>query len=101
MLCVPYLYCDSVLGYKKRGCEISEVDLLKYKMQYEFFRNFDFKPCLENIDGFASYMDKSVFQIFCKKHHIELIVSIMLYLCVCIVYIICMNSVLNNIRGKL
>ena len=63
-----YLYCDSVYGYKKRGCEISEVGFLKYKMQYEFFRNLDFKPCLEKTDGFEPYLNKSVFQIFCKAH---------------------------------
>ena len=63
-----YLYCDSVYGYKKRGCEISEVDLLKYKIKYDFLRKLNFQPCLEKTDGFEPYLNKSVFQIFCKAH---------------------------------
>ena len=71
--CVPYQillgrYYDSDFSYKKKEYEISEVDFLQYKMQYEFFRNLDFKPCLEKTDGFEPYLNKSVFQIFCKAH---------------------------------
>ena len=71
--CVPYQillgrYYDSDFSYKKKEYEISEVDFLKYKMQYKFFRNLDFKPCIEKTDGFEPYLNKSVFQIFCKAH---------------------------------
>ena len=71
--CVPYQillgrYYDSDFSYKKKEYEISEVDFLKYKMQYEFFRNLDFKPCLAETDYFESYLNKNAFQIFCTSH---------------------------------
>ena len=71
--CVPYQillgrYYDSDFSYKKKEYEISEVDFLKYKMQYEFFRNLDFKPCIKKTECFEPYLNKSVFQIFCKAH---------------------------------
>lgn len=69
---IPYIllcqYYDCSYLYKYKTYEISEVDFLKYKMQYEFFRNFYFKPCLEKTEGFEPYLNKSVFQIFCKAH---------------------------------
>lgn len=71
--CVPYQillgrYYDSDFSYKKKEYEISEVDFLKYKMQYKFFRNLDFQPCLAETDYFESYLNKNAFQIFCTSH---------------------------------
>ena len=71
--CVPYQillgrYYDSDFSYKKKEYEISEVDLIKYKIKYDFFRKLNFQPCLVETDYFESYLNKSVFQIFCKAH---------------------------------
>ena len=71
--CVPYQillgrYYDSDFSYKKKEYEISEVDLLKYKIKYDFLRKLNFQPCIEKTEGFEPYLNKSVFQIFCKAH---------------------------------
>ena len=71
--CVPYQillgrYYDSDFSYKKKEYEISEVDLIKYKIKYDFLRKLNFQPCIEKTDGFEPYLNKSVFQIFCKAH---------------------------------
>ena len=71
--CVPYQillgrYYDSDFSYKKKEYEISEVDFLKYKIKYDFLRKLNFQPCIEKTEGFEPYLNKSVFQIFCKAH---------------------------------
>ena len=71
--CVPYQillgrYYDSDFSYKKKEYEISEVDLIKYKIKYDFLRKLNFQPCIEKTEGFEPYLNKSVFQIFCKAH---------------------------------
>ena len=71
--CVPYQilldrYYDSDFSYKKKEYEISEVDLLKYKIKYDFLRKLNFQPCIEKTECFEPYVNKSVFQIFCKAH---------------------------------
>ena len=71
--CVPYQillgrYYDSDFSYKKKEYEISEVDLIKYKIKYDFLRRLNFQPCIEKTEDFESYLNKNVFQIFCKAH---------------------------------
>ena len=71
--CVPYQillgrYYDSDFSYKKKEYEISEVDLIKYKIKYDFLRKLNFQPCIEKTEDFEPYLNKSVFQIFCKAH---------------------------------
>ena len=71
--CVPYQillgrYYDSDFSYKKKEYEISEVNLIKYKIKYDFLRKLNFQPCIEKTECFEPYLNKSVFQIFCKAH---------------------------------
>ena len=71
--CVPYQillgrYYDSDFSYKKKEYEISEVDLIKYKIKYDFLRRLNFQPCLAETDYFESYLNKNAFQIFCKNN---------------------------------
>lgn len=58
LLCSYYdsEYLDTTSGY-----EISEIDLLKYKMQYDFLRRLTFEPCLEDTYYFNAYLNKSIF----------------------------------------
>ena len=57
-----------IFRIRKKEYEISEVNLIKYKIKYDFLRRLNFQPCLAETDGFESYLNKSVFQIFCKAH---------------------------------
>ena len=68
--------------------EITEIDLLKYKMKYNFLSKLNFEPCLEDTYYFKPYLNKSVFQIFCK-YCLDKIVSGVIGLSVCIVFMLC------------
>ena len=57
-----------IFRIRKKEYEISEVDLIKYKIKYDFLRKLNFQPCIEKTEDFESYLNKNVFQIFCKAH---------------------------------
>lgn len=90
----PLLLCnyyDSVYRYTTKGYEMSEIDWLKYKMQYDFLRKLKFEPCLEDTYYFKPYLGKSLFQIFWKSH-LEKIV----YSGICILFIVCLIYLIKN-----
>lgn len=78
-------YYDYGYLYKQKGYEISDVDLLKYKMQYSFLRGLKEEPCIEDTYYFKSYMDKSIVKIFCMVHS-ELVTDLFAVCALCILF---------------